>query len=106
MRAGRLRHRLTIQSPVNAQDEYGAKTQYAWVDEATVWGSVEPLRGRELVEAGREAAEVTTRIVIRYRTDVGPECRVVWGTRVYDVLSAINVEERDRQLELICREVL
>ncbi len=106
MRAGRLRHRVTIQSPVNAQDQYGAKTPYAWVDLDTVWASVEPLRGREYIDAEGEGAEVTTKIVIRYQDNVGPECRVIWDTRVFDVISAINVEERDRQIELMCRELL
>ena len=106
MRAGRLRHRVTIQRPVNMQSEYGSKTGYAWEDLATVWASVEPLRGREFLDAEAEGAEVTTRIVIRYRENVGPACRVVWGTRAYDVVSTLSVEERDRQIELMCREVL
>jgi len=107
MRAGRLRQRVTIQqkdSPVS-QNDYGEETP-TWEKVATVWGSVEPLRGREFLEAMREGAEVTTRIVIRHREGIAPEMRAVVGSHTYDIVSAIEVEMRGREMQLMCREVL
>ncbi|MBO8183770.1 MAG: phage head closure protein, partial [Archaeoglobus sp.] len=46
MRAGELRHRITIQQMQDTQNEYGEPTK-EWVDAATVWASIEGLRGRE-----------------------------------------------------------
>jgi len=105
MRAGRLRQRVTIQGKVVTQDTYGAE-EITWTDVVTVWAAVEPLRGREFLEAQREGAEVTTRIVMRYRASVTPEMRVVFGDHTYDVLSVIQVEERRRELQLMCRELI
>ena len=105
MRAGRLRQRVTIQQKSATQNSYGEEV-VTWSDVATVWGSVEPLRGQEFIEIRRAGAEVTTRIVLRYRSGIEPEMRVTYGAHTYDVMSVIHVEERQRELQLLCREVL
>lgn len=105
MRAGRLRNRITIQEKTVTQNTYGEEV-IVWSDVDTVWGSIEPMRGREFVEFQREGAEVTTRIVIRHLSGVVPEMRATEGSHVYDILSVINRDERDIQMELMCREVL
>ena len=105
MRAGRLRQRVTIQQRAGTQDSYG-QLDDDWDDVATVWGAVEPLRGREFLEARREGADVTTRIVIRHRPGVTPAMRVSYDSRVFDIQTVINTDERDRELVLMCRELV
>lgn len=107
MRAGKLRHRLTLQSPTGAVDAtFGGQT-HAYTDTATVWGSVEPavLMGREQFAAAQLQAELTHRITIRYRAGVTPKMRVSWDSRTFDIEQVVNVEERDRELHLLCREM-
>jgi SPP1 family predicted phage head-tail adaptor len=105
MRIGRLRHRITIQQPSTAQNTYG-EPGTTWSDLATVWGSIEPLRGREYFAAQEIQAEVTTRIVIRHRADVSPTMRVNYGSDTYLIESVINPDNRDRELQLMCRQVV
>lgn len=105
MRAGRLRHRVTIQSKTVTQNSYGEEV-ITWTDVDTVWASIEPLRGREFEELRRAGADLTTRIVMRYQAGIVPEMRATEGGHTYDILSVVNVEERDRELHLMCREVL
>lgn len=105
MRAGRLRHRVVIQERAGTQDAYGQEED-SWTTVDTVWAAVEPLRGREFLEAQREGAEVTTRIVMRHQDGVVPAMRISWGSRMFDVLSIISVEERGRELQLMCREIV
>jgi SPP1 family predicted phage head-tail adaptor len=106
MRAGNLRHRVTIQSKgTPARNSYGEEV-ITWATEATVWGAVEPLRGREFLEGKREGAEVTTRIRIRHRDGITPEMRAVWGSHTYDIVSVIDLEGREREIHLMCREVI
>lgn len=108
VRAGDLRHRVTIQEDQGAtQDGFGQEVE-DWQDVATVWAAVEPLSGREFLEAQQTQAEVSTRIRIRYRSDVTftPEMRATWGGHTYDIVSVIEVEARRRELHLMCREVL
>lgn len=74
--AGKLRHRVTIQNPVETQDPTTGAMNVAWQDLAYVWAAIEPLSGREFVSAQAEQAKVTTRITIRYRDDLTAKMRL------------------------------
>lgn len=103
MRAGKLRHRLDIQRALETQGDTGEVT-VIWSDFATVWGSVEPLRGREFFAAREQQARVTTRIRIRYTAGVTPKMRVLFGDRIYLIDAVIDPEERHAELQLMCQE--
>lgn len=107
MRAGRLRHRVTIQEKPDPvpQNSFGEE-EFEWQDVVTLWAAIEPIRGGEFLEGRHEGAEATTRIVTRYYSGIRPEMRATEGSHAWDILSVINVDERDRELQLMCREVL
>lgn len=105
MRAGELRHRITLRIATVSQDDCGQPVQ-TWTDHATVWAAVEPLRGREYFESQQQQAEVTTRIRIRYRAKVSPVMRVKWGVRIYKIEAVIDPDERHQELQLMCAEVV
>lgn len=104
MRAGRLRHRVTIQSVTTNTDSYGQPIE-SWSTFAEVWAAVEPLTGREYFQAQQLQAEVTYRVRIRYLTGVLPTMRVLHDSRTFEVQAVINLDERNRELHLMCREV-
>ena len=105
MRAGPMRHRVTLQQPVVALDSYGEPVA-TWTTVDEVWAKVAPLAGREFVQVQGTQAEVTTRVVMRYRSDLEPKWRLVYTSHTYDVQAVINVGELNRELEVMCREVL
>jgi len=105
MNIGDLRHRITIQQPVESSNTFG-EVEKTWQDIATVWASIEPLRGREYFDSQQINAEVTTRIRIRYRPGIKPKMRVVYGERIFDIQSVIDVEERHKEIHLMCKEVM
>ena len=105
MRAGDLRHRVTIQSASESVSAAGEVTK-TWSDVATVWASIEPLTGREKWLAEQVQAAATHRVRMRYRSDVGLENRLLYGSRVLDILEVMNTGERDKELVLICAEAL
>lgn len=105
MEAGKLRHRVTIQSKSATQNSYGEEV-ITWSTLATVWAAVEPLSGREWLEGRQVTAEVTTRIRIRRRGDVTPEMRVVYGSKTYDIMAVIEIEEQRREEHLMCQEIV
>ncbi len=49
-------------------------------------------------------ADVTHRITLRYMSGITPKMRVNYNSRIFDILSVINVGERNRELQLMCRE--
>jgi SPP1 family predicted phage head-tail adaptor len=98
------RHRVTLQQRATVVDNEGFATEQ-WQDWVTVWAAVEPIRGREYFAAAAVNAQNDVRIRIRYRPGVTPDMRVVYGQRVFDIQSVIDVDERHREIQLMCREV-
>lgn len=111
MRAGRLRHRITLQQQdpdPPAQSADGGRID-AWLTAADlVPAEVRQLRGREFEGQGQALAEVTTRIRIRNHPSlaIAPDWRVLHGSTVYDIVHVIDVDGRGRDLELLCRALL
>jgi len=109
MRAGTLRHRVTIQEkPAVTRDSHGQEI-LGWSTLATVWARIEPISGRESVENKQEQATVSHRVTIRYRTGVRPTMRLLHLTREGDnqyllIESIIEADERGRMLVLSCVE--
>ena len=105
IRAGELRHRVTIQQLVESQNEYGEITTTPQTF-ASVWGAVEDLSGREYFAAQQINAEVSTRIRIRYRAGVVPKMLAVCDGRIYDILAVLDPDGRRRELHLMCKAVV
>ena len=99
----RLNKRVTILRLDKVPDEYGELIDQ-WIDVATVWAAIEPLRGREYFASMAEHAEVTTRIRIRYRDDIDRTMRVQHGATVFEILHIIHPEFARRELQLMCKE--
>jgi len=85
MQAGRLRHRVTLQSLVPMQDPLTGVVTNAWTAFATVWASVEPLSAREFLQASALSSQVVARIRIRYLAGVMPSMRIIHGERTYNI---------------------
>lgn len=105
MRAGKLRHRVTLQTRTETQNDTG-ESAASWSDFATVWAAVEPLRGRELIAAQAVNSEVTGMIRMRYRAGVEPTMRAVYGSRNFNIVAIVNPEERNIELWLYTSEGL
>ena len=103
MRAGLLRNRVTIQTRSETTDDFG-EIDFSWSNSATVWASVEPLSGRELMNAQQAGATVTHKITMRYKSGVNPKDRISFDSRTIEIESVRNYRERDISLELMCRE--
>lgn len=103
MEAGALRHRVTIQKKSVTRNSYGEEV-VTWVTHCQAWASIEPLQGREFIEARLAQAEVTDRIKIRYQAGIRPEMRVLFGSRVYDIQAVMTIEEIHREIHMMCKE--
>jgi SPP1 family predicted phage head-tail adaptor len=99
MRAGKLRHRVILQSRSDTQDETGSAVP-AWANVATVYAAVEPLRGRELLTAQSINSEVTGTIRMRYRAGIDASMRATYGGKTYNIVAVVNPEERNIELLL------
>lgn len=104
MEAGKLRHRLQVQSYTEAQDTVGQSIK-TWSLETTRYGEVQPLQGRELFNAQQVQPQTTHKVIMRYYA-LTPAHRLVFNNRTFDVLSVINKDERNLVTEVLCAERL
>lgn len=105
MRAGKLRHTITIEQNTPTQNSYGEPVD-AWSTFATVRAQVEPISGREYFDAQKVDADVDYRVRIRYLSGVTNEMRIVYGSKQLDIESVLNIGERDREIHIMCKERL
>ncbi len=105
MRAGKLRHRIAIQSATETLDEYRQATK-AWATETTVWGSIEPLTGRELFDAAQVNPEINLRVRLRYYAALTTKKRLQFGDRNFGIYSIANADEMNREMIVLCTELL
>jgi SPP1 family predicted phage head-tail adaptor len=108
MRAGELRHRLTIQQNSGAvQDAYGV-TAPSWVTWATVWGAIEWLSGEEAMIAQQVRGTRGARIRIRYRPGLTPQMRILFVhaglIHTFDIVGDLSTLEADEEIVLTCSE--
>lgn len=111
MRAGRLHHRLKLQSQTNTQDAFGGAT-IVWTTVATVSGAVEAFTGKEFFAADRVNSELLVRVVIRYGSEwsaIDSSWRIedVNSGRKYDIKTVIHAETRSRPkavIQMMCTE--
>lgn len=110
MMAGGLKRRITLQQHGTGADELGQPV-LTWVDVATIYASIEPLSGRELLAAQAVQSEVSHKITIRYQPQfANPKAmaamRIIYNSRVFNIHASIDVNDGHRMIELSASEGL
>lgn len=103
MRAGRLRHQISIEQVTETPDGSGGLVK-TWSVFAPLRASYEPLMGKELFSAQQEQANVSTRFRVRHVAGITPKMRVVFDSRRFNIEGVIDVGGRGRELHLMCTE--
>jgi SPP1 family predicted phage head-tail adaptor len=101
---GALRHRLTLEAPVDAPDAAGGATR-TWNVVATLWAAIEPFVSDANFRALRPEQTTTHRITMRWRGDIDGAKRLRLGARVFAVIATADADERRRRLVCLCEEV-
>jgi SPP1 family predicted phage head-tail adaptor len=102
MRAGALRHRITIESHTDTNTR--GEVSESWSTFKEVWASIEPLKGREWIESGILESEVDARVRMRYLKDVKPQMRITYGDYTYEIVSIRDIDMRKREMILMVKE--
>ena len=103
MRAGNLRHRITIQQATQVNDGMGSMTT-TWSTLVTCWSAIWPVSAKEHVESDKIEMETSHRIRIRYYSGLDSSMRINFGSRTFKIISIINWEERNVYLDILAKE--
>jgi head-tail adaptor len=102
LRAGKLRHRITIQTqPSTAQNEYGAlSTTGVWYDDTkNIFAGIWPLRGDQMRWMPlADGSMITSRCRIKFSD---PELKV---DRYFEIVGVTNIDEKNRTLQFMAKE--
>lgn len=109
MKAGDLRHRITIEQPTETQSESGDVTQ-TWSELATVWAGIVPVGGSESWRAQQANPLLSHQITIRWLAGVTSKMRVKYEdpkndtTRYFGIDAVVTTDERREEIRLLCVE--
>lgn len=104
MRAGTLRHRITVQQDAGVEDGSGQvlESWTAWLvnepAEVVETGGAESLRGQQI------DATATHVVRVRYRAGLDERKQIVWGTRTLGIVNVRDIDGRRRELWITARE--
>lgn len=104
MRAGALRHKITIQETTESRDSVGSVIN-TWSTFLTARAELNPRIGKEYFDSDRLNADNTVLFRIRYRTGIGTKQRISWDSRIFNITSLINLRERNKEILILATEV-
>lgn len=106
MRAGQLRHTISIQEQTDTADGMGGFTT-SWADisgmdaiSAAIW----PFSSKESLDAMKLELVVTHKIRIRYRSGITAKNRIKFGSRIFNIISLMNHDERGISWDIMATE--
>lgn len=93
MKAGDLRHPVTLMAPVDEISATGRPVK-TWRDQVTVQAAKADVSGREFYQAQAYHAEDVVTWTIRWRDDVTAEWRLRHGSQVYEIIEVNHLGYR------------
>jgi SPP1 family predicted phage head-tail adaptor len=103
VKIGELRDHVTIQGMTSIADPYGEPVE-TWAEVATVPAEVIAVSGREAVIAQQTRAVTSWRVRMRYRGDVTPAHRFLFGGRILAITWGGDPDGNGRELVFYCSE--
>lgn len=105
--AGLMRNVVRIESRTPVQDGSGEQS-FTWNLVLSRMAERLPLPGREIWSAAERSARIPTMFKMRWpkTAEVLPQMRLICRGKVYDIISAINVDGRDVDLLVSCDELV
>lgn len=101
--ATELRHRVTIQTLTQTADGQGGFTD-AWADTQTVWAAVYPMSASQRLDYNTVGVDANIVVKVRGRISIGEKQRIKFGTRLFEVQTVEDAQERGFVKYVICNE--
>jgi len=102
--SARLNKKISIQK--KSVSGKGIDRGESWAVFCSDWASIRPISASEIIKSDREEMDISHRIKIRYRSGITSDMKIVYGSREFDIHSVININEANREIELLATEVV
>ena len=104
MEAGKLWHEIAIQERLDTRDTYGASVKN-FQTAFNTYAELKNLSGSELIQAQQINSRITTQFKIRWNEELRATHRIKYKNRFYGILWINNVDERDKEMILLCERL-
>lgn len=95
-----------INKDENDQNDYGEPVE-KWDDIITTKAGIYPLSGETFFAAEKENSKITHKINMRYIPGITTDMRIKFGERFFQMVSPpINFQERNIELQILCKELV
>lgn len=98
-------HQIVLQIKFITQDAELTPIE-TWQTWRTLWAQPLPKTGREYYKFAVTDSEITEIFKVRYIGGITPHQRILFRCKYYEILSVINVEEKNIELVLTCKAVI
>lgn len=105
MKAGDLKHPVTLLKPVSTVNETTRRRETTWTEMPTVYAAKADVSGREFWQAQAYHAEDVVTFTIRWRDDVDTTWRLKHHETVYNILEVNHLGYMRDYIRLKCRVV-
>lgn len=102
MRAGTLRHRVTVEHNAQTRDAYGGVTAAWTVFASSVPAAILPVSGREFFASEANQSEVSAKIVMRDLAGLLPTMRIVHDGNQYNIRAILPDPTLARHVVCMC----
>jgi len=99
--AGQLDRRILIQRFSESTDGFGQEVK-TYSGLAYVWANVKEKIGSEGEEGDMIASTKKVEFIIRYRTDVNEQMRILYNSNIYKIQTIQTADARKAFLKLVC----
>jgi len=103
MTCGKRRHRIEIQTATETSPESGQVSR-TWGFFAYRYASVKTATGREFFGHDKLNAQVDHVVNVRWCDGVTGKMRVLWGTRVLNIVHVSEDDKHKNEMWLYCKE--
>lgn len=103
--AGQLRYPAKFKGPT-VTETYGDTTLEPFVEEFESRVGIDPIAGTEQTIGDQVLAARGSLVKMRYDPRVTVRHTMLARGRKFEILSILNIDERDKELQLTCRELV
>ena len=100
---GSMRFRVRVESVTNTRGADGAAAK-SWTERCLCWCDIFPISSSESLDGSQVMGEATHAVRMRYNSEILLSDRIVYGARVFYIISIVDVNSRGRYLSLTVKE--
>lgn len=106
MRAGKMRHRISIQESTAGRGAFGQVTEASWTELLTTWSRINVANAKDVYAGGAGfTSQVTHKITIRHQPlTIKAGMRVSYENRTFTIQAVSDPDEMKRETDLLCLE--